>query len=163
MLGVEKSDTVDDVKSKILKEMGIPKDMQKLHHACLSLRDDEYCHTRVLVTEARYGLGMDMGVENEAKSWNPITLGRLLSRSIAISIYATNDYVSDVWEGNRSACQRRSSWLSGLNRKQTFVISSNSRSFSAIINAIRQRQMKVSSCWYLKLENCSVKPSAMSV
>ena len=41
MLGVEKSDTVDDVKSKILKEMGIPKDMQKLRHACLSLQDDE--------------------------------------------------------------------------------------------------------------------------
>ena len=41
VLEVEKSDTVDDVKSKILKEMGIPKDMQKLHHACLSLQDDE--------------------------------------------------------------------------------------------------------------------------
>ena len=41
VLEVEKSDTVDDVKSKILKEMGIPKDMQKLRHACLSLQDDE--------------------------------------------------------------------------------------------------------------------------
>jgi hypothetical protein len=41
MLEVEKSDTVDDVKSKILKEMSIPKDMQKLRHACLSLQDDE--------------------------------------------------------------------------------------------------------------------------
>ena len=41
MLEIERSDTVDDVKSKIIKEMGIPKDMQKLRHACLSLQDDE--------------------------------------------------------------------------------------------------------------------------
>jgi hypothetical protein len=41
VLRVEKSYTVGDVKSRILKEMGILKDMQKLHHACLSLQDDE--------------------------------------------------------------------------------------------------------------------------
>jgi Ubiquitin family len=40
-LDVERSGTVDDVKSKILKEMGISKDMQRLRHACLPLQGDE--------------------------------------------------------------------------------------------------------------------------
>jgi Ubiquitin family len=49
VLEVEKSDTVGNVKSKILKEMGIPKDMQKLRHACLSPQDDEIL--------SHYGIG----------------------------------------------------------------------------------------------------------
>jgi hypothetical protein len=55
--------------------MGIPKD------TC-HCKATKYCRTRVLVAEARCGLGMDVGVENEAKSWNPIILRRLLSWSI---------------------------------------------------------------------------------
>jgi hypothetical protein len=54
VLEAEKSDTVDDVKSKILKEMGIPKDMQKLRHACLSLQDDEIL--------SHYGIGYESAV-----------------------------------------------------------------------------------------------------
>jgi hypothetical protein len=41
VLEVGKPDTVDDVKSKILKEVGIPKDMQKPRQAFLPLQDDE--------------------------------------------------------------------------------------------------------------------------
>lgn len=81
MLEVEKPDTVD-VKSKILRRWAFQRICNNYGiHAC-HCKTTKYCRTRVLVTEARCGLGMDMGMENEPKPWNPITLGRLLNRSM---------------------------------------------------------------------------------
>ena len=61
MREVEKSDTVDGVEIQTLKEVGIPKDMQRLRYACLPLQDDElmshYCVGSGSTLWLRYGYG----------------------------------------------------------------------------------------------------------